>query len=1046
MTDYYDDNDPSAFVKALPSDVPNHVSLALLTEVAETNDMFADFQDEDIAQVVEVFSILNMAPGDKLITKGEYATFCGIILRGTFTAIVTPTLSVPLRPGDMVGEMSLFEGGERNADIVSGTDCILAVITFADLDALAANERYSILARKLTQLFAVASIKKLRDMLKSQPPPSAAAPAATDNTESEQSTPTPAHTTATTTPAGRKARAKKADVKKPLMAETLYKQKMVKGTSNTAAPHPSTASSSSSSSSSIGSNVTSSSSSVASPADLPSFPQPKNLSEAQSRIEELRQRIIRTEHSRRNQQVMFDRTNKQLRTITEAYNLAEENVARLNSEVTQLNQTCKEWKDRSTNLAKTLQELTADADRERSKHQHEMNKVTTDASNMERKLQEEIDSLKTSLEQMTSVCDQLDHNFSRTKSELDSVLISRATEVAQLKRDVSDLTSERDRLLKECASLRSRSETIESELRASHKASTAQKATLSSVQLRLNETEQQLETARAWKTNWVDAQNQLEQERKTFRIKHEEWIRTSKELEKEIRQYKTILKTFTITIYAKEWKLRRMLCTLHKRVSELLLATLEEHYNTATGKEIDQSNPNLFGAGIGGANQSALVLASSSPSSPSILAPSFKSVRKRKKAYLDSLSRGGSARLHDVVSSLDEEVTKLRGPFEEVRERCLHWRATSESFFQRNIDLASKLMALEKSLGDVNADREVLSNQVRELDRLQTLTTSASPPTSVSHRSSWDGRRLEHGRQSSHSVSKAELDLLGARATVLRVHIQQLESHYLQLQMAIHHAAGSGSGIAGCAPSAPLNSSSLTASPYGLNTINLTNGQQESKESQQSTYTSNRRSGDSISGQGFDPTLVPPVPFPHPQSFSIHHPQLPPPTHGPSGAVSPRKTATSSYASPRAPSRTLNNGSSHGFPYSPNAASGSQTARTRHNTSIQFGAGAALTSQQPQPQRHSAPQPVQQPRQEMMSLHALREARATAANSNANANGAPTTTLMNLPAVPGVASPSSYRPSLSSTSSPVVSPRSPSQSITTLSKPPRTTLSFGTRS
>jgi CRP-like cAMP-binding protein len=72
----------------------------------------ADFQEEDIQQVVETFSILNMAPGEKLITKGEYATFCGIVLQGTFSAIVTPTFTVALKQGDVIGEMALFVSDE----------------------------------------------------------------------------------------------------------------------------------------------------------------------------------------------------------------------------------------------------------------------------------------------------------------------------------------------------------------------------------------------------------------------------------------------------------------------------------------------------------------------------------------------------------------------------------------------------------------------------------------------------------------------------------------------------------------------------------------------------------------------------------------------------------------------------------------------------------------------------------------------------------------------------------------------------------------------
>ena len=51
--------------------------------------------------MVEVFSILKMAPGEKLITKGEYATFCGIVLQGTFSAVVSPTFTVALTAGSL---------------------------------------------------------------------------------------------------------------------------------------------------------------------------------------------------------------------------------------------------------------------------------------------------------------------------------------------------------------------------------------------------------------------------------------------------------------------------------------------------------------------------------------------------------------------------------------------------------------------------------------------------------------------------------------------------------------------------------------------------------------------------------------------------------------------------------------------------------------------------------------------------------------------------------------------------------------------------------
>ena len=167
------------FEKELPSDVDDATALPLLDEQADTNELWKDFSESDLPLMLEAFSILKMKAGERLIATGEYASFCGIILQGTFTAHVTPTLKVDLKPGDTIGEMALFEGGERNADVYTGNDpegCILAMIRYNDLETLEAMERYQTLARKLKNLFAVASISKLRNMINSKP--AGAAPAA----------------------------------------------------------------------------------------------------------------------------------------------------------------------------------------------------------------------------------------------------------------------------------------------------------------------------------------------------------------------------------------------------------------------------------------------------------------------------------------------------------------------------------------------------------------------------------------------------------------------------------------------------------------------------------------------------------------------------------------------------------------------------------------------------------------------------------------------------------------------------------------------------
>jgi hypothetical protein len=114
----------------------------------------------------------------------------------------------------------LQEGGDRNADVFTGTDecgCILAILTYNDLDNISEMERYAPLARKLRNLFATASIKKLRAMINNAKSSSSVASVA------DVPAPAPAPTSASTDAPAR---------------ETLFQTKLPQGSSAAATPKP----------------------------------------------------------------------------------------------------------------------------------------------------------------------------------------------------------------------------------------------------------------------------------------------------------------------------------------------------------------------------------------------------------------------------------------------------------------------------------------------------------------------------------------------------------------------------------------------------------------------------------------------------------------------------------------------------------------------------------------------------------------------------------------------------------------------------------------
>jgi CRP-like cAMP-binding protein len=82
-------------------------------------------------------------------------------------AQVTPDITVDLEPGACVGEMALFEGGKRTADVraamdPSGNDedALVAVLTYAELGELTAV--LPSLGHSLYVLFAATAMRKLR--------------------------------------------------------------------------------------------------------------------------------------------------------------------------------------------------------------------------------------------------------------------------------------------------------------------------------------------------------------------------------------------------------------------------------------------------------------------------------------------------------------------------------------------------------------------------------------------------------------------------------------------------------------------------------------------------------------------------------------------------------------------------------------------------------------------------------------------------------------------------------------------------------------------
>ncbi len=98
------------------------------TEIAERlrdTTLFGGLDDAQLARLIEMGEIMDLAPGDALITEGEVATALFVILEGELDVTKrSGSMDVPLArvgPGSLQGEMAALEGGRRLATVRAAT-------------------------------------------------------------------------------------------------------------------------------------------------------------------------------------------------------------------------------------------------------------------------------------------------------------------------------------------------------------------------------------------------------------------------------------------------------------------------------------------------------------------------------------------------------------------------------------------------------------------------------------------------------------------------------------------------------------------------------------------------------------------------------------------------------------------------------------------------------------------------------------------------------------------------------------------------------------
>lgn len=113
--------------------------MGLIRRFMEENQFIneSDWDDTMISHLEEIMDTVCFLDYEEIMQADEHATWAGLVLDGNISILISGKRVATLSHGCFVGEMSLFTGLKRNADVLSASaDTVIGVIRFDVLDNL----------------------------------------------------------------------------------------------------------------------------------------------------------------------------------------------------------------------------------------------------------------------------------------------------------------------------------------------------------------------------------------------------------------------------------------------------------------------------------------------------------------------------------------------------------------------------------------------------------------------------------------------------------------------------------------------------------------------------------------------------------------------------------------------------------------------------------------------------------------------------------------------------------------------------------------------